>query len=83
MRLRGRLIVGALAVIAVQVIVVVLLVQRQLSTSLREDAITGLTREAMVVATHWTPDADPSQLAHADGAALGHRVTPCPPFTAT
>ena len=41
-RLRGRLIVGALAVIAVQVIVVVLLVQRQLSSSLRLDAVAGL-----------------------------------------
>jgi two-component system, OmpR family, phosphate regulon sensor histidine kinase PhoR len=74
-RLRGRLIVGALAVIAVQVIVVVLLVQRQLSSSLRTDAITGLTREALVIAAHWTVEADPSQLAHIDGAALGHRVT--------
>jgi signal transduction histidine kinase len=74
-RLRGRLIVGALAVIAVQVIVVVLLVQRQLSSSLRNDAVAGLTREARVVAAHWTPEADPSHIAHTDGTALGHRVT--------
>jgi signal transduction histidine kinase len=74
-KLRGRLVVGALAIITVQVIVVVLLVQRQLSTSLRDDAVAGLTREATVVAAHWTPEADPYQLAHTDGAALGHRVT--------
>lgn len=75
MRLRGRLIVGALAVIAVQVIVVVLLVQRQLSTSLRDNAIADLTREARVVAAQWTPGVDASALAHLNGTALGHRVT--------
>ena len=35
----------------------------------------GSPREAHVVAAHWTKDADPYALAHADGRALGHRVT--------
>lgn len=75
MRLRSRLLLGALLVIAVQVVVVVLLVQRQLSSSLRDDAVAGLVREAQVVAAHWTADADPQTLALTDGRALGHRVT--------
>ena len=75
MRLRSRLLLGALCVIAVQVVVVVLLVERQLSASLRDDAVAALAREARVVATHWTPEVDPIELAHADGRALGHRVT--------
>ncbi len=74
-RLRSRLLLGALCVIAVQVVVVVLLVERQLSASLRDDAVAALAREARVVATHWTPEVDPIELAHADGRALGHRVT--------
>ena len=74
-RLRSRLVAGALAVIAVQVLVVVALVERQLSSSLRSDAVEGLAREARVVAAHWTAGVDPLVLAHTDGAALGHRVT--------
>ncbi|HYV99141.1 MAG TPA: ATP-binding protein [Gemmatimonadaceae bacterium] len=75
MRLRSRLLVGALAVIAVQVIVVVLLVQRQLTSSLQRDAVAALAREAKVVAAHWASAPDPDALAKADGRALGHRVT--------
>jgi signal transduction histidine kinase len=74
-RLRSRLVIGALLVIAVQVVVVVLLVQRQLSSSLRDDAVAGLVREAQVVGAHWTDGVDPEVLAQTDGRALGHRVT--------
>lgn len=75
MKLSGRLLLGALAVVAVQVVVVVFLVQRQLNDQLRRDAVESLSREASVVATHWIPGANPHALAHADGRALRHRVT--------
>jgi len=75
LRLTRRVLLGALAVIGVHVLVMVLLVNRQLGLRLRDEAIEGLAREARVAAAHWTPSADPFALAHADGAALGHRVT--------
>lgn len=75
MRLTNRVLLGALAVVGVHVLVMVYLVDRQLSTRLHDEAVAGLTREARLVSTQWTPAADPFALAHTDGAALGHRVT--------
>jgi signal transduction histidine kinase len=74
-RLTNRVLVGALAVVGVHVTVMAYLVDRQLGTRLHDDAVAGLTREVHDVAAHWTAAADPYQLAHTDGRALGHRVT--------
>ncbi|MFI5311580.1 MAG: histidine kinase dimerization/phospho-acceptor domain-containing protein, partial [Gemmatimonadales bacterium] len=75
MKLTNRLLAGALAVITVHVAVMVVVVDRQLGARLRDEAVEGLAREARVVAAHWTAGADALALAHADGTALGHRVT--------
>ena len=75
MKLTNRVLLGALAVVGVHVLVMVLLVDRQLGSRLRDEAVEGLAREAHVVAAHWTRAANPFALAHADGRALGHRVT--------
>jgi two-component system phosphate regulon sensor histidine kinase PhoR len=53
----------------------VIIVQRELRTRLREMAADALVREAHVVAAHWTAGVDPLVLARTDGRALGHRVT--------
>jgi two-component system phosphate regulon sensor histidine kinase PhoR len=74
-RLTQRLLFGALVVVGVHVLVMVYLVDRQLGSRLRSEAIDGLTREAQVVAAHWLPGADALALAQTDGRALGHRVT--------
>ncbi len=75
MRLTNRVLLGALAVVGVHVLVMVTLVDRQLGARLHDEAVAGLAREAHVVAAHWTATVDPYALAHADGRALGHRVT--------
>jgi signal transduction histidine kinase len=75
MRLTNRVLAGALAVIGVHVAVMVLFVDRQLGARLHDEAVEGLAREARVVAVHWTRGVDALALAHADGRALGHRVT--------
>jgi signal transduction histidine kinase len=74
-RLTSRLLIGTGAVVGFLVVLIVFLVDRQLSEHLKSDTIAALTREAQVVAAHWTPGANPVALAHTDGAALGHRVT--------
>jgi two-component system, OmpR family, phosphate regulon sensor histidine kinase PhoR len=75
MKLTNRVLLGALAVVGVHVLVMVYLVDRQLGSRLQDEAVAGLAREAHVVAAHWTNGADPFELAHTDGRALGHRVT--------
>ncbi len=75
MRLTNRVLLGALAVVGVHVLVMVFLVNQQLSSRLHDEAVAGLSREAQVVAAHWTAGADAYTLAHTDGRALGHRVT--------
>ncbi len=75
MKLTNRVLIGALLVVGVHVLVMAYLVDRQLGTRLNDEAIASLTREAHIVAEHWTAAADPYALAHADGRALGHRVT--------
>ncbi len=75
MKLTNRVLLGALAVVGVHVLVMVYLVDRQLGARLNNEAVAGLAREAHSVAAHWTAGADPYELAHTDGRALGHRVT--------
>ena len=75
MRLTQRLLLGTGAVVGFLVVMIVFFVDRQLSDRLKADTIAALTREGRVVAVHWTAGVDPVRLAHADGAALGRRVT--------
>jgi two-component system, OmpR family, phosphate regulon sensor histidine kinase PhoR len=74
-KLTQRLLLGALAVVGVQVVVMVYLVDRQLGSRLHDEAVASLAREAQVVSAHWVPGVDALALAHTDGRALGHRVT--------
>ena len=75
MKLTERILLGTGAVVGFLVLFIVVLVDRQLRDRLHADTIAALAREARVVAAHWTPGISPSDLAHRDGAALGHRVT--------
>ena len=75
MTLTQRLLIGALAVVGVNVVVMVFLVDRQLESRFRAESAQALSREARVVAEHWRAGVDAVVLARADGRALGHRVT--------
>ncbi|HET7458033.1 MAG TPA: ATP-binding protein, partial [Gemmatimonadaceae bacterium] len=75
MRLVHRLLLGSLLVVGVLVVLVVTLLDRRLHTRLLEESRQGLTREASLVASQWTPAVASDVLADAAGAALGHRVT--------
>jgi two-component system phosphate regulon sensor histidine kinase PhoR len=74
-KLTQRILLGTGAVVGFLVLFIVLLVDRQLRDHLHAETIAALAREARVVAAHWTPGIAPSELAHRDGTALGHRVT--------
>lgn len=75
MRLTSRLLAGAVAVIGVNIAVMALIVNSQLSGRLRDQAIDALTRDAQLMAMQWTRGVDAYALAHEDGLALGYRVT--------
>jgi len=75
MRLTSRLLVGAFAIVGVNVLVMALIVNSELAGRLRDQAVDELTRDARTVAVHWAPGMDASVIAHQDGAALSHRVT--------
>ena len=75
MRLTTRLLLGALAIVGVNVVVMALIVNYQLSGRLRDQAVDALTRNARSVAAQWELGGDAHALARAHGAALGHRVT--------
>ncbi|WKW12765.1 ATP-binding protein [Pseudogemmatithrix spongiicola] len=76
MRLTQRLLLGAFIVVGVLAVVMVTIVDRQLTNRLRDDATTFLEREAELVGVLWQRDAQaPDSLANAIGAALGRRVT--------
>ena len=76
MRLTQRLLLGAFIVVGVLAVVMVTIVDRQLTNRLRDDATTFLEREAELVGVLWQRDAQaPDSLANAIGAALGRRIT--------
>jgi signal transduction histidine kinase len=75
-RLTQRLLLGAFIVVGVLAVVIVTIVDRQLSSRLREDATSFLEREAELVGVLWQRDASaPDSIADAIGDALGRRVT--------
>jgi len=75
-RLTQRLLLGAFIVVGVLAVVMVTIVDRQLTNRLRDDATTFLEREAELVGVLWQRDAQaPDSLANAIGAALGRRIT--------
>lgn len=75
MRLTSRLLLGALAIIGVNVVVMAAIVNSQLGGRLQDQAADELTRAARVVAAHWNGGANPIALARQDGTAFRHRVT--------
>lgn len=76
MRLTQRLLLGAFIVVGVLAVVIVTIVDRQLSNRLREDATSFLEREAELAGVLWRRDAAaPDSIADAIGDALGRRVT--------
>jgi two-component system phosphate regulon sensor histidine kinase PhoR len=74
-RLTTRLLLGVLGVVGVLVLLMVFVVDRQLSRRLREDMTDVLARDARLIASTWEGGADPYELAHSAGTALGRRVT--------
>jgi signal transduction histidine kinase len=75
-RLTQRLLLGALIVVGVLAVVMVTIVDRQLTNRLRDDATSFLEREAVLVGVLWQRDPQaPDSLADAIGEALGRRVT--------
>lgn len=75
MSLAQRLLVGSLALVAALVVGVVAIAGGRLRTRLSDDTRRELEREARLVATEWTRDANADSLADGAGAALGRRVT--------
>ncbi len=75
MRLTSRLLLGAIAVVGVNVAVMAVIVNQQLSARLRDQAVDALTRDARSVAAEWDAGDDAYTIAHRAGAALAHRVT--------
>ncbi|MBL8997037.1 MAG: HAMP domain-containing protein [Gemmatimonadales bacterium] len=76
MRLTQRLLLGAFLVVGFLAVFIVALVDRQLGTRLREDAVTFLEREAVLVGVSWARETlHPDSLADRAGEALGRRVT--------
>jgi signal transduction histidine kinase len=74
-RLTHRLVLYSVIIVAALVATVVVIIDYRVSGRMREETVVELAREARLVATEWTPQADPLRLAHQAGAALGHRVT--------
>jgi len=75
-RLTQRLLLGALVVVGFLALSITVVVDRQLTERLSEDATTFLSREARLVGDLWVRDTlFPDSLADRSGAALGRRVT--------
>jgi signal transduction histidine kinase len=75
-RLTQRLLLGALIIVGVLGALIITIVDRQLTSRLRQDAAGFLEREARLVGVLWQRDAGvPDSIADRIGAALGRRVT--------
>lgn len=77
MRLTQRLLLGATIVVGFLAVLIITIVDRQLTARLRDDAAQFLEREARLVGVLWRREGNlfPDSLADRVGAALGRRVT--------
>ncbi|HTE47762.1 MAG TPA: histidine kinase dimerization/phospho-acceptor domain-containing protein, partial [Gemmatimonadaceae bacterium] len=75
MTLAKRLLIGSLVLVVVLLTGIVLIAGSRLRERLERETVSGLEREARLVAGEWTPRSNPDSLADAAGAALGRRVT--------
>lgn len=75
MRLAHRLLLQSLAVVAVMVIAVVLIIDRQLHSNITEQTTHDLAGEARLIALQWQSAISPDSLANAAGVATRHRIT--------
>lgn len=75
MRLAHRFLLYVLSIVAVLVVAVILIIDRQLHARIIEQTIDGLAREARLAAVDWSQRGAPDSIADVAGRALGHRVT--------
>ena len=75
MRLAHRFLLYVLSIVAVLVVAVMLIIDRQLHARIVEQTIDGLAREARLVAVDWSQRVATDSIADVAGRALGHRVT--------
>ena len=75
MKLAQRLLLQSLVIVAVMVISVVVIIDRQLHSSITDQAVHDLAGEARLVAMQWRAGLDADSLADAAGVATGHRIT--------
>ncbi|MEO7457412.1 MAG: hypothetical protein ABIY52_14200, partial [Gemmatimonadaceae bacterium] len=75
MKLASRLLTGSLVVITTLVAAIVIIAGSRLRSRLVEEKTDELARAARLVASQWHRGLDADSLAHADGVALGYRVT--------
>jgi two-component system, OmpR family, phosphate regulon sensor histidine kinase PhoR len=74
-RLAQRLLLQSLAIVAVMVISVVIIIDRQLHSNITGQAVHDLAGEARLVAMQWRLGIDTDSLADAAALATGHRIT--------
>jgi two-component system phosphate regulon sensor histidine kinase PhoR len=74
-KLAQRLLLQSLVIVAVMVISVVIIIDRQLHSSITDQTVHDLAGEARLVAMQWRPGIDADSLADAAGVATGHRIT--------
>ena len=75
MKLAQRLLLQSLVIVAVMVISVVIIIDRQLHSRITDQAVHDLAGEARLVAMEWRAGVDADSLADGAGAATGHRIT--------
>ena len=75
MKLAQRLLLQSLAIVAVMVVLVVVIIDNQLHSSITDQTIHDLAGEAKLLAAQWKPGVDADSLADEAGSATGHRIT--------
>lgn len=75
MRLAHRILLFAVALIAVLMLAIGYLIESRLYEKVIDERVTGLSREAKMIGAQWRAGADPAQLVRTASEALGGRVT--------
>lgn len=75
MRLANRILLFAVALIAVLMLAIGYLIEGRLYEKIIDERVTGLSREAKLIGAQWRAGADPAQLVRTSSQALGGRVT--------